>query len=212
MTEALCSWGRQRGVFLHNSIELRNDGVFARNDIPAEETLIFVPWSVCMDPVGFTTASVDANTPLCAFLLDERDKGPTSDWFPYIAVLPETFSTAMSLPKAEINYLRGTNLYHEIERRTAMWEQEAKGLDRYSFDYAWAAQVVSSRSFPSSLRHTAGASPILIPFADAFNHRPLTKIEWSCTDRGFSMKIIEALSVGSEIYNNYGPKTNEERM
>lgn len=53
--------------------------------------------------------------------------------------------------------------------------------------------------------------PVLIPGLDLMNHNPAAKVTWSWghSECGFSNN--EAIRGGSQIWNNYGPKSNEER-
>ena len=93
---------------------------------------------------------------------------------------------------------------------------------------------MSSRSFPSSALANVVAvgnphdsekpkvkeredsiepgSPVLIPGLDLLNHRPFAKITWQWGTVNSRMVSNEALASSSEICNNYGPKSNEERV
>ena len=55
-------------------------------------------------------------------------------------------------------------------------------------------------------------SPVLIPGLDLLNHRPLAKVTWQWGTVNSRMVSNEALASSSEICNNYGPKSNEERV
>lgn len=102
--------------------------------------------------------------------------------------------------------------------------------------YKWAATIFSSRSFPgTALAHsnlfqestttalTFGqisiqekykdegfACPALIPGLDLMNHNPAAKVTWiwGHSECGFSNN--EVIRGGRQIWNNYGPKSNEE--
>lgn len=54
--------------------------------------------------------------------------------------------------------------------------------------------------------------PALFPLMDAVNHQPLTKITWQPGGGVLSAVSGAAVSAGAEVCNNYGPKSNEERM
>lgn len=99
--------------------------------------------------------------------------------------------------------------------------------------YKWAATIMSSRSFPSSalmnrLRTSypqkpgvrgdrkpedriEPGSPVLIPGLDLLNHRPFAKVTWQWGGESCRLLSNEAIASGCQVYNNYGPKTNEER-
>lgn len=91
---------------------------------------------------------------------------------------------------------------------------------------------MSSRSFPSSaLANVVQAgtqepdkrrvrdrddaieagSPVLIPGVDILNHRPFTKVTWQWGSANSRLVSNQEIASGLEIYNNYGPKSNEER-
>jgi len=59
---------------------------------------------------------------------------------------------------------------------------------------------------------TAGAKPALFPILDMLNHKPHTKITWhpGQSDIGFTGE--EFLEKGTEVFNNYGPKPNQQRL
>jgi hypothetical protein len=78
--------------------------------------------------------------------------------------------------------------------------------------FLWAFTMTSSRSFPS--RHLIPdrpSFPILFPVIDILNHSPETGVEWDfTTGQYFSLKVLHPISPGSEVFNNYGPKQNQE--
>lgn len=99
--------------------------------------------------------------------------------------------------------------------------------------YKWAATIMSSRCFPASalannvlmkdafdnrnlqLPGSADSlepgSPVLIPGIDLLNHRPSAKVTWQWTSISCRLVTNENLVDGTQIWNNYGQKSNEER-
>jgi hypothetical protein len=55
-------------------------------------------------------------------------------------------------------------------------------------------------------------APALFPLIDSLNHYPITKITWQTGDSALSIVSGGELASGAEVYNNYGPKPNGERM
>lgn len=53
---------------------------------------------------------------------------------------------------------------------------------------------------------------VLLPLIDLPNHRPLAKVEWRAGDKDVGMVVLENVSPGEEIANNYGPRNNEQCM
>ncbi|KAF4554924.1 SET domain-containing protein 1 [Elsinoe fawcettii] len=54
--------------------------------------------------------------------------------------------------------------------------------------------------------------PVLVPVMDCLNHHPKAKIDWSFDPGRFGLSLHEGVSKGSEIFNNYGPKSNSELL
>jgi hypothetical protein len=51
---------------------------------------------------------------------------------------------------------------------------------------------------------------VLLPLIDATNHRPLAKVEWQAGIENIGFAVMEDLSLGQEVENNYGPRNNEQ--
>lgn len=51
---------------------------------------------------------------------------------------------------------------------------------------------------------------VLLPLVDATNHRPLAKVEWQAGTDSIGLAVMEDVTPGSEIGNNYGPRNNEQ--
>ncbi|KAG1434641.1 hypothetical protein G6F57_021492 [Rhizopus arrhizus] len=77
--------------------------------------------------------------------------------------------------------------------------------------------MYSSRAFPYKLIDPSSTeeSEVLFPLVDALNHKPNTKITWSRSGDSETGSLTfvagQEYQVGDEIFNNYGPKSNEER-
>ncbi len=90
--------------------------------------------------------------------------------------------------------------------------------------YLWAATVMTSRSFPGPavfnqpeghfptyIDNAEGKAPVLILGLDLLNHNPSSRVAWLWNSAACTIKTDELLTGGSEVPNNYGPKSNEER-
>ncbi|KAF5103077.1 hypothetical protein D0Z00_000055 [Geotrichum galactomycetum] len=54
---------------------------------------------------------------------------------------------------------------------------------------------------------------MLIPVVDSLNHVPTTPVLWNCSNEsGFTFSVCGNVAAGHEIFNNYGPKSNEELL
>ncbi|OWB66972.1 hypothetical protein B5S30_g2321 [[Candida] boidinii] len=103
--------------------------------------------------------------------------------------------------------------------------------------YLWSYLIITSRSFPYKLIHDSDElfdskfnklnSVILLPIIDLLNHKPKSKIYWNgniANKQNFKItklikdyqnEVCETSGDGNtdlQIYNNYGPKGNEELL
>ncbi|KAI5237028.1 SET domain-containing protein [Aureobasidium subglaciale] len=107
--------------------------------------------------------------------------------------------------------------------------------------FRWAATVYSSRSFngltvtPQGSQHwtaykhdSNGTSTVLLnhndyiedwkkfsvlfPAIDIGNHNPNARVDWTYDPDRFSLNVSERIEPGSQVYNNYGPKSSEELL
>lgn len=129
----------------------------------------------------------------------------------------------------------------EYKARTGRGTRTYNSNHCYRELFKWAATVYTSRSFnPQTVRpedgskwtaykHTADGPQavlldlnnypddwqtfsVLFPVMDAGNHNPNAKVDWAYDPGKFSLSIREGVSKGDEIFNNYGPKGNDELL
>lgn len=74
---------------------------------------------------------------------------------------------------------------------------------------AFSARVLSG-VFPETELSEEKLS-VLLPIIDMGNHRPLAKVEWRAGKDDVAFVVLEDVSAGQEISNNYGPRNNEQR-
>ncbi|KAL6234823.1 hypothetical protein BDW75DRAFT_156857 [Aspergillus navahoensis] len=170
------------------------------------------------------------------FLIGQYLRGTESFWHPYIRTLPQP-GTLTTLPyyedEEDLEWLEGTSLMQARKQKVALlrgkYESSSSELrksafqdaERYSWDlYLWASTIFVSRAF--SAKVLSGVIPelgmpeenisVLLPFIDILNHRPLAKVEWRAGHQHVDFVILEDVSAGEEIANNYGPRNNEQLM
>lgn len=165
-------------------------------------------------------------------LLHERAKGSESELATYIDALPKTLDSPVFWTQEELdNLLEGTNLHGEVPVKLKQWHDEwdylttttqlasiAVDMSVTTFeDYKWACGIFMSRAFPARIVY--GDTPeneglsMLIPVVDSLNHVPTTPVLWNCSkDSGFTFSVCGNVAEGHEIFNNYGPKSNEELL
>ena len=93
-------------------------------------------------------------------------------------------------------------------------------LNWYSFSaYLRAHLIFTSRAFPEYVinpKCDSSSSVMLLPIIDLLNHKNNIQVEWSTDTSGsFIYKNLQEsseLSPGDELFNNYGPKSNEELL
>lgn len=167
-------------------------------------------------------------------LIWEYLKGENSSWAPYIKVLPKPGE--LDLPifynQEELGWIMGTNLKTDIEVRTKQWREEYDQLKellssseqqdidgvsvgQFSLDlYLWACGIFSSRSFPARMMYPGVEETlsILVPLIDGVNHKFEAPIHWDFMHgtRFMISPAREIPDINREIFNNYGPKSNEE--
>ncbi|KAI8854943.1 hypothetical protein BC829DRAFT_105535 [Chytridium lagenaria] len=138
--------------------------------------------------------------------------------------------------------LAGTNIYFIVRERkkllrnavaliqTALEEKGIKDEINYSH-ILWAYCVIASRAFPKSLgvvkpeSSEAQADTLdpfttnrvaelcLYPVLDMLNHQRGRKIEWnSLVKPGIAFITVDAFQKGDTVWNNYGPKGNENLL
>jgi hypothetical protein len=102
---------------------------------------------------------------LTLFLLHERSKGIHSHWYPYIQLLPKTFSTPLFHQE---NYLENTSVFYLSQ---TMHQSMTEVCDLIASktvtleDFLWAYTTIASRAFKINELGTT-----LIPLADLANH------------------------------------------
>jgi len=53
---------------------------------------------------------------------------------------------------------------------------------------------------------------VLFPAIDIGNHNPNARVDWAYDPDRFSLTVSEKIELGSQVYNNYGPKSSEELL
>ena len=73
--------------------------------------------------------------------------------------------------------------------------------------------MLNSRSFPFKSPINVNENlPALIPGLDLLNHSQSSMVTWDFTPSGCTIRNDSILSAGSEVFNNYGAKSNEELL
>lgn len=154
---------------------------------------------------------------IAAYLLQERARGKSSFWEPYIRILPERYANMpIFFPEDELAWLTGSLTLHKIGDRIDSLRREYDNIrkdvpefNKYSYeDFVWARLVVITRIF--GLNIEAVKTDGLVPYADMLNHRLPRETKWSFEDsmRGFVITSLKTIPRGEQIYDSYGRKCN----
>lgn len=175
-----------------------------------------------------------------SLLYEKYIKKETSIWKPCIDALPKTLDE-INLPmfwtSQQREWLKGTNIDGDCELKLIKWKKEYALLKEKLPDldwellsiekYLWACSIFSSRAFPGRLIYCTeeeeklyGAKEfylsVLLPIVDIANHKPLTPVSWDTNPNqqggGLAYSILYPVHAGCEVFNNYGPKGNEELL
>ncbi|KAI9752998.1 MAG: hypothetical protein M4579_005383 [Chaenotheca gracillima] len=150
---------------------------------------------------------------------------------------PEKYCTPLLWSDEDKVWLRGTNLAKGAVDKDILWKDSwAKGVGLlrnagwdsqvYTWEILrWAGTMLSSRSFTSDLLKEIipvagelksgqgdllGSFPVMLPGMDILNHRPFSGVQWTPSRKGVILQVQSPIGPGDHIWNNYGPKSNEE--
>ena len=102
---------------------------------------------------------------LTIFLLHERSKGIQSHWYPYIQLLPHSYTTPLFHKE---NYVENTSVFYLTQTMRQSMSEVCDLIGSNTFtleDFLWAYTAIDSRAFKLTELGTT-----LIPLADLANH------------------------------------------
>ncbi|KAG0321301.1 hypothetical protein BGZ99_003980 [Dissophora globulifera] len=214
--------------------------VYCTGDIAENEIFLTVPFTplvitdtLAREQLPASVQSLDGRTALTLFLVQQvlmnvnAGTNGASFFQPYLDMVPERIHTALDFDDDDLEQLRGTNAFLTVKELKENLLQKYKDTmrvvgddlrieDGYSWErFLWAETVLSSRAFPAHLFGGGIEGEIvLIPLGgklDTLNHKSRQKATWIKTPQGLEMSG-GAISKGDQIFNNYGPKSNEELL
>mmetsp|Transcript_30462 Transcript_30462/g.65689 ORF Transcript_30462/g.65689 Transcript_30462/m.65689 type:complete len:457 (+) Transcript_30462:1-1371(+) len=229
----MAEWAKDEGVILSPKVNFfapslpPSQGICARaiDVIKPGELLLHLPLAGCIRPLT-VPGDKDAD-----FIMDEQQKlmlqllqevwvkGTRSSWWPYLRTLPRSFPTLpLWYTPEEKRFLRGTSVDALLEASHIANDKDLSAMQQWCQQHTeifpkspsleqlrWAASVVASRAFDSSLK-----AVILAPFADALNHSgvPHTRMR-DCGDHLVFHAEREIMPT-EEIMNCYGLQGNTQ--
>jgi hypothetical protein len=152
--------------------------------------------------------------------LGRRDESHVSH--PYLAALPKDAPDVASWTSKMLASLAGTDVGAAAiasNDALAAEHERVQALLDYKVPLAemrWARGCYLSRRFPPRLLDAeappTGAPGVLLPFFDLLNHGKGTEIEWRGDGKSVAFAAGAAIAPNSEIFNNYGSKSNDELL
>lgn len=161
----------------------------------------------------------------------QRDK---SYWKPYLDMLPEKFSVPLYWNKDDLEYLRGSTIFEDVQRDLFSLQQEYNGIKHNIFqkfplsfppneiqleDWKYMSSVYNSRLF-----FIEGKNPRehLVPLAEMVNceenmHGPSARknhefVEMDETQQYAILKADRDFKHMEQIFESYGKKSNNELL
>lgn len=201
----LFEWFRSKGGYIHPFLELSTGpdpswevrGVFATGDIQPDERLIEAPphLQICGDDTCSTIHQ----------LLDEFEKGNTSEWWPYLEVLLDhdldTIPCAWTLEQQD--WLEGAG---DLRSWSTADQLRECGLLNPSLLENKVVGLVGARSAGVAER------TCMIPVYDMFNHR--NGRSWNSSPNVTEQSGLQLLSFGQiskneQVFNSFGYFTHD---
>lgn len=196
-------------------------GLFAAKRFKKGSVMLTVPEDLTLASPVHAEERLDANGMVQLTLLDERAKGSTSKWGPYISMLPSEVAPVFSMTEEDMQVLNGTQTWTTFQKFAGAMHGQTRDLCAYgrtrqaaahqmppsAFQLRacqWAVSMMKSRAF--SVRSSSmqdAARPAFIPVIDMMNHAhdgySIEPCQGVCT-----YKAHKDLEVGDELIINYG--------
>ncbi|XP_036980264.1 SET domain-containing protein 4 isoform X1 [Acanthopagrus latus] len=171
---------------------------------------------------------------LCVFLVCERHRGEASDWFPYIDVLPTTYTCPAYFTDDVVAVLPTGVRRRASEQREAVREIHSSHQDFFrslqpilsqpveevltyeALRWAWCSVNTRSvfMSHPSNNFLSGQDVYALAPFLDLLNHRPDVQVKASFNDvtRCYEIRSVSGTLRYQQAFINYGSHDNQRLM
>ncbi|XP_028458541.1 SET domain-containing protein 4 [Perca flavescens] len=171
---------------------------------------------------------------LCVFLVCERHRGEASDWFPYIDVLPTTYTCPAYFTDDVMAVLPTSVRRRALEQREAVRELHSFNRDFFrslqpivtrpvdelltyeALRWAWCSVNTRSvfMSHPSNSFLFGQDVYALAPFLDLLNHRPDVQVKASFNDttRCYEIRSVSGTLRYQQAFINYGSHDSQRLM
>ena len=230
----LMQWCRSGGVNVQRItpavFRSTGRGMIANGTICPGDLLVSIPRHMMVSAADVrcavgtcTTQDLDGVTVLALFLLQEHGKGSASEWMPYLATLPETYSLPVCFRAEELALLPHHALQCVKEQRACLRRSypiaercvpPAQDISYDLFVKFWCA--VNTRTVYLSDDRSAGQQDdcALAPFLDFLNHTPTARVTAGINTCNHCFEIVtqDAYRRDAEVFISYGPHGNSKLL
>lgn len=209
-------------------------GMIATVDIAADDSVLDVPFTMMMtlntaqngplQPVVNTKQLTPTNI-MALHLLNEKFNA-SSNFLPWIQMLPDTFETPMFWSDEELQDLMGSTVYSVTKKRKQTLTADYNNIFGVLFDefpalfdkasytldaYKWAVSTVWARSFVFNI--DGSQVPVIVPFADMFEHGNVaSKFSLDEETKAFRITVGAAVKKGERVHVSLGEKPNSQLL
>lgn len=167
---------------------------------------------------------------LCLFLIYCQFFDTTTQWKPYVDILPNIEFFKQNHPLFNLHHLQGTSLENSTRAKVNKLRRELELINQASSSwlskididmYKWADCVFWSRvvgvggAADDETTTTETSEMVMIPYFDFANHSVDTpNMRWQPTfDGGIDLLTYpDMVKKGDELFLSYGPKPNQELL
>lgn len=172
---------------------------------------------------------------ISVFLIWEKLKGPSSSWYPYIALLPKSYTNAAYWTEDEI-YLLPEDMQEKVTSQITKVRLVLSNLQLFCVSVKdqfpslqgavtwesvrWAWSTINTRSV--YMKHEANPHLsqqeddhyALAPYLDLLNHSDVAEISASFNHCSgcYEIKTLRACPRFSQVFINYGPHDNQKLL
>lgn len=153
---------------------------------------------------------------LACYLIEEKYKGSSSFWKPYLDILPKTYrNMPIYFNQLELDELKGSFTLYKIADRHDELKSEYTNIIQNvpefhgTYDeFVWARMVVITRIFGFEVDQVKMDG--LVPMADMLNHKNPRETDWLFDDKrnAFTITTLKPVKAFEPLFDSYGRKCN----
>ncbi|XP_053561924.1 SET domain-containing protein 4 [Bombina bombina] len=172
---------------------------------------------------------------LCTFLITEKRAGDNSQWKPYVAVLPRTYSCPVYWESVVVHLLPEPAKQKALEQVAELHELYLSSLpffyslqslfhdsteNIFTYDAVrWAWCTVNTRTVYMKHKQRFGLSTepnnyALAPYLDLLNHSPAVQVEAAFNEKSrcYEIRTMDGCRKYEQVFICYGPHDNQRLL